>query len=98
MPERQDGITDMIYTPSIGSETTYSSISSSSGTQVIPAGAWYVQAVTDVKLQYSPDGGSTWQDLTPTGTGGMVFSDGSNLRLINTSGTTKHTVKISRLY
>lgn len=57
------------------------------GSYVLPAGEWLVQAATGVKVQYSPDAGSTWRDLTPTATGGVFYSDGFNVRLNNSGGT-----------
>ena len=39
------------------------------------------------KVEYSPDGGTTWRLLIPAGEGGVVISDGSNVRLNNTGAS-----------
>jgi len=41
----------------------------------------------NTKVEYSPDNGTTWRDLIPAGEGGVVISDGSNVRLNNTGAS-----------
>ena len=59
-------------------------------TQTISKGIYLVSLGANTKVEYSPDGGTTWRTLIPAGEGGLVISDGSNVRLNNT-GTTSET-------
>jgi len=59
-------------------------------TQTISKGIYLVSLGANTKVEYSPDGGTTWRTLIPAGEGGVVISDGSNVRLNNT-GTTSET-------
>lgn len=59
-------------------------------TAIIPEGVYIVRLGSSTLVEYSPDGGSTWYQLIPAGGVGIVFSDGSNVRLNNT-GTSDET-------
>ena len=50
-------------------------------TSVLPIGIFLISAVTTVNVSYSNDGGTTWFLILPGGYGGLVVSDGTNLRL-----------------
>lgn len=60
------------------------------GTSIISKGIYLVSLGANTLVEYSPDGGTTWRLLYPAGTGGLVISDGSNVRLRNT-GTADET-------
>jgi len=64
---------------------------------VLPAGLWMVAAVTNGKVQYSTDGGTTWRDLNAVSAGApLVYSDGYCVQVISTSGTiTQYLVQIA---
>jgi len=55
-------------------------------TATIDKGIYYVRCGANTKVEYSPDGGSTWVELIAAGGVGLVISDGSNVRL-NNGGT-----------
>jgi len=59
-------------------------------TSTISKGVFLVSLGANTKVEYSPDNGTTWRDLIPAGEGGVVISDGSNVRLNNT-GTSSET-------
>lgn len=59
-------------------------------TAVISEGVWIVRLGPNTKVEYSPDGGTTWYELIGAGGTGIVFSDGSNVRL-NNGGTGSET-------
>ena len=59
-------------------------------TSTISKGVFLVSLGANTKVEYSPDGGTTWRLLIPAGEGGVVISDGSNVRLNNT-GTSDET-------
>ena len=65
-----------------GSESTVTVTAGSTST--ISKGVFLVSLGANTKVEYSPDGGTTWRDLIPAGGGGVVISDGSNVRLNNT--------------
>jgi len=67
-----------------GSEVTVSV--DAGATSTISKGIYYVRCGANTKVEYSPDGGSTWVELIPVGGVGLVISDGSNVRL-NNGGT-----------
>jgi len=52
-------------------------------TYTIPEGVWLVSLGANTRVEYSPDGGTTWRTLIPAGQGGLVVSDGKNVRLYN---------------
>ncbi len=54
-------------------------------TYTIEKGIYQVSLGDHTKVEYTPDGGTTWRDLIPEGEGGVVISDGSKVRLHNTS-------------
>ena len=60
------------------------------GTAVIPKGVYLVAQTTATAIEYSPDGGSTWRTVMATG-GGLIISDGTNVRL-NNKGTSDEVV------
>ena len=55
-------------------------------TSVISEGIYIVRCGANTSVEYSPDGGTTWHTLIAAGGTGIVFSDGSNVRL-NNGGT-----------
>jgi len=59
---------------------------SAGGTYTIPKGIYLVSLAANTRVEYTPDGGTTWRTLYSAGTGGLVISDGSSVRLYN-SGT-----------
>ena len=67
-----------------GSEQTVSV--DAGATSTISKGIYYVRCGANTKVEYSPDGGTTWVELIAAGGVGLVISDGSNVRL-NNSGT-----------
>ena len=64
-----------------GTETTLSVEAGS--TAVISKGIYYVRCDTNVSIEYSPDGGTTWVTIIPAGGAGLIISDGSNVRANN---------------
>lgn len=56
---------------------------------VIPAGIYMVAHQLDVKYQtYATSYSATeWKDAIPAGNGGCIISDGTNVRVVNTSGS-----------
>ena len=63
---------------------TESAVSVGAGaTSTIAKGVYLVSLGANTSVEYSPDGGTTWRTLLPAGTGGVVVSDGSNVRLNN---------------
>ena len=71
-----------------GTESTVTVTAGSTST--ISKGVFLVSLGANTKVEYSPDGGTTWRTLIPAGEGGLVISDGSNVRLNNT-GTSDET-------
>ncbi|RLG66799.1 hypothetical protein DRN89_00095 [archaeon] len=71
-----------------GTESTVTVTAGSTST--ISKGVFLVSLGANTKVEYSPDGGTTWRLLIPAGEGGVVISDGSNVRLNNT-GTSDET-------
>ncbi len=70
---------------------TESAVSVGAGaTYTVPKGVWLVSLGANTKVEYSPDGGTTWRTLIPAGQGGLIISDGSNVRL-NNGGTAAET-------
>ena len=67
-----------------GSEQTVSV--DAGATVTIDKGVYYVRCGANTKVEYSPDGGTTWVELVPAGGVGLVISDGNNVRL-NNGGT-----------
>ena len=65
-----------------GTESTVTVTAGSTST--ISKGVFLVSLGANTKVEYSPDGGTTWRTLIPAGEGGVVISDGSNVRLNNT--------------
>jgi len=65
-----------------GTESTVTVTAGSTST--ISKGVFLVSLGANTKVEYSPDNGTTWRDLIPAGEGGVVISDGSNVRLNNT--------------
>ena len=65
-----------------GSESTLSVGTATAS--VVPKGVYLTHLATNTRAEYSPDG-STWRVLFVAGSGGLLISDGSNVRLYNTS-------------
>jgi len=68
-----------------GTESTVTVTAGSTST--ISKGVFLVSLGANTKVEYSPDNGTTWRDLIPAGEGGVVISDGSNVRLNNTGAS-----------
>jgi len=68
-----------------GTESTVTVTAGSTST--VSKGVYLVSLGANTKVQYSPDNGTTWRDLIPAGEGGVVISDGSNVRLNNTGAS-----------
>jgi len=64
-----------------GSEQTVSV--DAGATVTIDKGIYYVRCGANTKVEYSPDGGTTWVELIAAGGVGLVISDGNNVRLNN---------------
>ena len=60
-------------------------------TYTIPKGIYYVRCDADVRVEYSPDGGTTWITVISAGGAGLIISDGSNVRAVN-AGTASENV------
>lgn len=66
---------------------TESTVSLNAGSKyTIPKGVYLVSLGANTSVEYSPNGGTTWRTLIPAGQGGVVISDGQNVRL-NNAGT-----------
>lgn len=70
-----------------------------SASQVLAEGMWMVALGSHDVVQYTPDSGTTYRTLLAAGTGGLVFSDGFNVRLDNngTAGTATYYTKVLSL-
>jgi len=68
-----------------GTESTVTVTAGSTST--ISKGVYLVSLGANTKVEYSPDNGTTWRLLIPAGEGGVVISDGSNVRLNNTGAS-----------
>jgi len=68
-----------------GTESTVTVTAGSTST--ISKGVFLVSLGANTKVEYSSDNGTTWRDLIPAGEGGVVISDGSNVRLNNTGAS-----------
>ena len=68
-----------------GTESTVTVTAGSTST--ISKGVFLCSLGANTKVEYSPDNGTTWRDLIPAGEGGVVISDGSNVRLNNTGAS-----------
>jgi len=79
-----DAVTSSKIKKSFESESTVSV--DAGGTYTIPAGIYLVSLGANTACEYTPDGGTTWRTLIAAGGGGVVISDGENVRL-NNSGT-----------
>ena len=67
---------------SFGAEQT---VSVGAGEQeTIAAGIYLVVCGSNTKVEYTPDGGTTWRTVIAAGGGGAIISDGSSVRLNNT--------------
>ena len=78
------GSLEILLNPSFGTEQTITVGATSTAT--IPKGFYMVSLGANTSVEYSPDGGTTWRTLIPAGQGGLVVSDGANVRL-NNAGT-----------
>ena len=78
-------------TPGAYFGTEVSVVLAVSATSVLPIGIFLVGGVAGIPVEYSNDGGTTWVLLMPGGTGGLVVSDGTNVRLsATTAGTARY--------
>lgn len=67
---------------SFGSETTLQL--GATLKQTLSRGLWMVACSADDLVEYTPDSGTTFRTLIPAGSGGVVYSDGFNVRIRNT--------------
>jgi len=67
-----------------GTEATITVAAGSTST--VDKGVYLASLGANTSCEYSPDGGTTWRTLIATGGGGVIISDGSNVRL-NNSGS-----------
>ena len=66
---------------------TESTVSVGAGsTSTISEGVYYARCGANTSVEYSNDGGTTWNTLISAGGIGLVFSDGSNVRFNNAGG------------
>jgi len=72
---------------SFGSETT--TVTTANATTVLSVGWWMILNGAHNTVQYTPDAGTTQRTLIAASAGGLVWSDGFNLRILNdATGTT----------
>ena len=63
---------------------------SGTGSTVMTAGTYLIQATANVNVEIqTASTGATWGTLMANGVGGMVISDGTNVRLTGTTAGTK---------
>jgi hypothetical protein len=71
--------------------TTFSVVNTNS--TLVTAGTYLISATANVNVEIqTASTGNTWATLYANGAGGMVISDGVNVRLTGTAGTTTKTV------
>lgn len=73
----------------LGTEATV--VVAAGDSAVVPKGVYIVAQSSTVRVEYSPDGGTTWRIIYPEGVGGLIISDGENVRFSN-SGTSDETM------
>lgn len=59
-------------------------------TSVISEGVYIARCGANTKVEYSPDGGTTWYTLISAGGAGVVFSDGTNVRFNNAGASAEN--------
>ncbi|NDF52356.1 MAG: hypothetical protein EB116_20145 [Betaproteobacteria bacterium] len=64
------------------------------GTTVVPAGMYIIQPVANIKVQTTANDTPTWVDTIAANTGGVLFSDGINVRLSNLSTAAITTMQV----
>ena len=65
-----------------------------SGTTLVPAGMYIIQPSANIKVQTTADATPTWTDTIAANTGGVLFSDGINVRLSNLSTAAISTMQV----
>lgn len=70
-------------TSPFGTENT--TPTTASAVTVLPAGWWMVLNGAQNTVEYSPNSGTTWRTLIAASVGGLVWSDGENVQIANTS-------------
>lgn len=75
------------------------SITTASSATVLTVGWWMVLNGAHNTVQYSPDSGTTWRTLIGDSVGGLVYSDGYNVRIENdaTGGTSSFYTQLKGL-
>ena len=74
-----------------GSQMMYQDLKvAASVSAVVPAGFYIITASnSNLKVQATSDGGTTWVDQIAVSTTGFFFSDGASVRLNNAAGSTQ---------
>jgi len=65
-----------------------------SSTALVPAGMYIFQPNADVKVQTTVNNTPTWTDTIAVSVGGVLFSDGINVRFNNTSTAQAATMQL----
>ena len=69
-------------------DTLLSYTLASAATQVVPVGIYFMLVASTIKAQMQVDSsGTNWMDYIAIACGGVIVSDGTNVRLINTSAS-----------
>jgi len=68
-----------------------------SGTALVPAGMYLFQPNASVKVQTTFDDTPTWTDTIAVNVGGVLFSDGINVRFSNTSTSQAATMQLATI-
>jgi hypothetical protein len=83
------GDPDSLYT------ALQSHVFGAAGDLVLPAGIWMVLAVADISVQICTDGDTAWSTLIAADEGGLVISDGYNVRLSASGAATAQYVGLA---
>jgi len=68
-----------------------------SGTTLVPAGMYLFQPNATIKVQTTFNNSPTWTDTIAANVGGVLFSDGINVRLSNTSTAAAATLQLATI-
>jgi len=95
MTTRRDGVFEVIEkvieSLEPQSETTVNI--AAGATYTVPAGLYVISLGANLVLEVSPDGGTTWRQIAA----GLIMSNGTNVRIRNTSGTAASTAYLIRM-
>lgn len=72
-----------------------SEVFGSAGDFVLPAGIWMVLAVANISVQVCTDGDTAWSTYIAADTGGLVVSDGYNVRIAAGAAATAYYLGIA---